>query len=377
MPWSEIFRFFYLLGFVNAFFFAILVFSKKYCSQADKFLGSWLVVLAFQFLWPFIYLSNIDKYFFMAGFEVVVFCLHPIFLYNYIKALTQTKVLKKHIFFSYLPVLIIILSFIPFLLLGAEAKWDFITQYGQIPLLMIPGFVLIIGSIFYYLISGFVLLRKHKNNTLHLYSYRDNVDLLWLRRLIVAYTAISLLSLPVAAILYSYGYSLALADYIFYSTLVVFVFFLGYWGYQQGSIFSLHQNETAIHSTGMLHNESLTNEAYSVDSEKITNVMHKQKPYLDPSLSLNHLAEITGFTTHHLSKVINKSLNKNFFEFVNSYRINEFKSMLMNPHYSNLTLLGIALECGFNSKSAFNRIFKEQTGITPGEYKKQITSSNS
>jgi len=371
MPWSEIFRFFYLLGFVNSFFFGVLVFSKKERSLADKLLGTWLMVLAIQFLWPFIYLSNFDEYFYMAGFEVIVFCFHPIFLFNYIKALTQVNLSRKEIVVSFLPVIVIILSFTPFLCLGAETKRDFITQSGPIPLKIVPGFIIIIGSIVYYLISGFIALKKHKNKTLHLYSYRDNIDLLWLRRLIVSYTGITLLSLPVSALLYTYGYSFALSDYIFYSTLVVFVFFLGYWGYQQGSIFNLQQNEMPTSAT-ILSTNAFPTEDFTPDSNKIMSVMQKQKPFLDASLSLHQLAGLSGFTPHHLSKVINKTFNKNFFEFVNNYRINEFKAMLNNPNYKSFTLLGIAFECGFNSKSAFNRIFKEQTGITPREYKKQL-----
>ena len=60
----------------------------------------------------------------------------------------------------------------------------------------------------------------------------------------------------------------------------------------------------------------------------------------------------------------------NFFNFVNRYRVDEVKQKILNPKYDNYSVLGIALECGFNSKTAFNRIFKHMTGLTPTEYKK-------
>jgi len=59
-----------------------------------------------------------------------------------------------------------------------------------------------------------------------------------------------------------------------------------------------------------------------------------------------------------------------FFEFINQYRVNEVKAKITDPAYENLSLLGIAFESGFNTKSAFNRVFKKITGFTPGEYKK-------
>jgi AraC-like DNA-binding protein len=92
------------------------------------------------------------------------------------------------------------------------------------------------------------------------------------------------------------------------------------------------------------------------------------KPYLNPKLTIHDLAHDIEVQPHQLSKIINKEFHSNFFEFVNSYRVEEFKKKVCSEEFKNLTILGIALECGFNSKSSFNRIFKESTGITPGDY---------
>ncbi len=371
MPWTEIFRFFFILGFVNAIFFAILIFSKKERNFADKILGSWLIVLALQFLMPFLYLSNFEKYLNFVGYEIIIFTLHPIFIYNYIKSLTRLSTSNKSLVISFLPAVITIISLTPLFLFSHQERYDLIFNKAQIPISLLPGFLAIAGSYMYFLISGFVILKKHKNITLHLYSYHDNVDLLWLRRLLVSFTIIFILSIPVSLLLFYYDLSLALSDYIFYSTLVIFVFFLGYWGYQQGTIFNIHPE--AISKTKLLLNadENDILEIYKKDANKITSIMQNKKPYLDPTLNLHHMAELTNMPAHHLSKVINKSFHNNFFEFVNLYRIEEFKLLVNDPKHNHLTLLGIAFECGFNSKSAFNRIFKEHTGITPRGYKMQ------
>jgi len=86
------------------------------------------------------------------------------------------------------------------------------------------------------------------------------------------------------------------------------------------------------------------------------------KPYLNPDLNLPQLATELGISIHYLSQVINEHFRLNFFDFVNRYRIEAFKERIADPRYRNFSLLGIAFECGFNSKSTFNRIFKQATG---------------
>lgn len=96
--------------------------------------------------------------------------------------------------------------------------------------------------------------------------------------------------------------------------------------------------------------------------------MLKEKPFLNPNLTLNDLATLIKTPSHNVSKVIREGYQKNFFDFINWYRIEEFKNYVNLPKYQNYTLLGIAFEVGFNSKTAFNRAFKKMTGQTPSEY---------
>jgi AraC-like DNA-binding protein len=101
--------------------------------------------------------------------------------------------------------------------------------------------------------------------------------------------------------------------------------------------------------------------------------MEKQRPYLDPELSLSALAKELGINRNQLSQSINDGLGENFYDFVNKYRVEEVKRLMADPNKQNYNLLGIAVEAGFKSKSTFNLIFKRFTGLTPTEYKKNIT----
>ncbi len=101
---------------------------------------------------------------------------------------------------------------------------------------------------------------------------------------------------------------------------------------------------------------------------KLQEVMEGQKLYLIPDLTLRNVEDQVGFTSKDISLAINQLLEKNFYQFVNDYRIEEFKSKVIDASNNHLTLLGIAQESGFSSKATFNRVFKANTGLTPKEY---------
>jgi AraC-like DNA-binding protein len=104
-------------------------------------------------------------------------------------------------------------------------------------------------------------------------------------------------------------------------------------------------------------------------------LMENQKPFLDPELSLFKLASQLDISSHLLSYTINKGFNENFYQFINRYRIEEAKKMIHNPNMNHLSLIGIAFEVGFNSKTVFNTTFKKNTNQTPSEFKKAIPAS--
>lgn len=100
--------------------------------------------------------------------------------------------------------------------------------------------------------------------------------------------------------------------------------------------------------------------------------MENERPYLDPDLSLNDLARRLKTNTSVLSPVINAGTGKNFNDFVNQYRVDAFKRQALDPANGHLSLLGIALDCGFNSKATFNRAFKKLSGQSPREFVESV-----
>ncbi|MDF1547340.1 MAG: helix-turn-helix domain-containing protein, partial [Bacteroidales bacterium] len=238
--------------------------------------------------------------------------------------------------------------------------------------------VLFIALSVYFLARSNKLLNDYKKEVRDVFSNSDSVDLKWLRKLILFfYTCYALTFLASGIIAFS-GISLAFTDYFYYFMMVVFVFLIGYWGHQQGSVFNLEKVgkiDKEIHpDEKRLNNLKGNGKSFVKEATELKRIMHDEKPYLEPMLTIHDLAKRIDIPAHQLSKLIHTEFGKNFYEFVNFYRIESFKEKVVSGHYQHLTLLAIAFDCGFNSKSAFNRIFKEQTGYTPRDYKMQAKS---
>ena len=104
--------------------------------------------------------------------------------------------------------------------------------------------------------------------------------------------------------------------------------------------------------------------------QELIDHMKEEKPFMRSTLTLQELADELSIASHQLSQVINDRLQKNFFDFINSYRVEEVQVRLLAPEAQNLTILAVALDSGFSSKSSFNTIFKKHTQMTPTEYKR-------
>ncbi len=110
--------------------------------------------------------------------------------------------------------------------------------------------------------------------------------------------------------------------------------------------------------------------------EQLLQILETKKPYLNDSISLSDLADELGITDKKLSELLNQYLDTNFYNLINDYRVREVKQKLSEEDSKKYTLLSIAYECGFPSKTSFNRVFKQKTGLSPSQYRKEKIDSN-
>lgn len=129
-------------------------------------------------------------------------------------------------------------------------------------------------------------------------------------------------------------------------------------------------------STKKYEKSTLTRERSERYLNKLLKCMKEKKPFTDGDLSLQKLAGGLSISPNHLSQVINERLGQTFSDFINSYRVEEAKRRLLDPAFKHLSLLGIAVDVGFNSKSSFNSVFKKHTNMTPSEFRNGLNGSN-
>ncbi|TKD62504.1 helix-turn-helix domain-containing protein [Flavobacterium sp. ASW18X] len=149
----------------------------------------------------------------------------------------------------------------------------------------------------------------------------------------------------------------------------VVVFFLGYFAIKQPQIFRMpEEEENQEEKAPEIEKSPLESEELESLKQALHQMMIEEQVYLNPQLSLPELAERMNSNVHTLSRAINAGFNKNFRDFVNHYRIEDFIVRAQDEKYKNQTFLAIALAVGFNSKSSFNRSFKKVTNKSPREY---------
>lgn len=211
------------------------------------------------------------------------------------------------------------------------------------------------------------------------FSNIDKLSFNWMR--LLAFGLIFLLSGAFILVVFHEVFLVQVSLYGVFSVIVLlFVNTLVFRGIKHSTIFNQtilpynqEQSITIKEETPSYANYGLKqNEAFSL-SEKLKTYMQEEKPYINMDLTLKDLASALDTYPHYVTQVLNTVFNQNFYDFINTYRIDEIQKRLDDPQYKNLTILAIAYDCGFNSKSTFNRIFKQKTGLTPSEYKKRIS----
>ena len=226
-----------------------------------------------------------------------------------------------------------------------------------------------LASLICYLVCSIYLLRAYQNWLKTRFSNLEKRALTWLRKPIMIYTLFSCIWLP-----------LRIADIlIFDETLRSYYFNLGFLGLAAITCWIGFKGYLTVstRTEGFLTKEESKNISPDLDhltrvAEMLKMEMVENKYYLDSDLTLATFSGATGYSQKEISKALNTSLKMSFHEFVNQYRVDAFKSNLVKEEYAHLSLLGLALESGFGSKSTFNLVFKANTGLTPKKYKDQL-----
>lgn len=164
-------------------------------------------------------------------------------------------------------------------------------------------------------------------------------------------------------------------DYMISWAMALSIYTVGFMGYRQPIVLTGIQTPETAEKSPKYKRSGLTEGASQELLASLQQLMASEKLYLDNQLKLPTLADRLGTTTHHLSQVINASMQCNFAEMLSRYRVAEAKRLMELDAYSNTPVIQIAYEVGFNNKTSFNNAFKKVEGVSPGQFKKAVSSN--
>ena len=402
MESAELINTLLLLGTGQGLFLTVVLATKQTNTTANKVLA--VAMLAFSVsIFQRVYYARAYYYDFphFIGVSVpLVFVFGPI-LYLYARAVsTGGQSFRKASLLHFVPFLLVTLRLLPFYLQDGAAKLAFLQDLFQNGP---PRYVAIIeqlqyphGIIYVFLTIG--VLRSHRARMRQTQSSIERINLLWLRNLTIAIAAIWALATGLNLTDLA-GIEIPMASSLTPLAVSVLVYAVGYMGLKQPEIFQQPirfdepSRETLLpapaQATQVGTQEGVPGEGAGYEKSGLTpaqaearmqqllRVMEEKQPYRKSLLTLQELADEMAISAHNLSEVINTQAGKNFYDFVNRYRVEEVMRRLQDPRSAHLTILAIAEESGFNSKSTFNAFFRKVTGLTPSQYRTSHATTTS
>jgi len=384
----------YLLGAANGLALAVLLFFTPRHSGATRVMACWCFLLALSFLGNFIHIEQrLNAFSFLIGWPYYLPAAYGALLFLYCKKLLTHSAVKPLDALHLLPLLLCYALNIDILFAPAEQKLEYILSLPpQTPSFFVSQFILYAQGIIYGLVS-IALTIQYRREFHQQFSTRYKGLISWMAILISLSMIIWLLKLlPVFT-----------ADFYWLSQqgsvlIVVLIYAVGFVHWLKPHLFFTEQlqsiapqkissetsaadilstqalNQHAIeqskpdHKASTEGNLALDKETRAIFAKVLINTLSEQQLYLQENLSLRHLSKHTNISIHHLSETLNHHLNRNFYRFINEYRVEHFCCLLTaSPH---ATITELAFQSGFANKSTFNAVFKEMIGQTPSQYRK-------
>lgn len=363
----NIFNSIILAGIVQGIVFAMVVFfSKKYNFKSTLFLAG--IILSFSFSNLGYYLHDIQlitatqfyEYFYLP-FPLLI----PALLYFYVNAFLDPEykaaIREKLLYAPFVILLLPCLAFKVAKFSGFENDAFYQSVY-YVPLAVeFFGILMMLITMPYCIVKISRFEKINKNNGVS----TTNSGLKWLKWTCAGLIVLtSVWSFQMVKIQVD---GVTSAFYLLWIGISVMIYWLGHIGIYK---FGIQQERKKIRNYSIERKINYVPEKqksdYIVTLEKI---LVGEKRFLDPTITLDKIADELHLSKSHLSRIINGELGSSFPDYLNTLRVEEAKSYLSNPDFSNYTLVAIGMEAGFNSKTTFNNTFKKVTGITPSDFK--------
>ena len=378
LPAPYLRRMFFLIGIILSAFLFVLLVLKRNKSYADQILTIWMGVMALhQFISYLTYSGAAFDFPFLLGVVLPWPVLHGPFLFIYVTAITREKPLSlKQVLPHFIPFLLLVLLAFPFFLRPAAEKIAVFKNKGAgYEWYNILQSVMVVVLGLGYSIWSLYRIQKHRTKIIQWFSNTDKLMLRWLEYLSIGLGLIWILVL-------------FFEDQVVFSGVVLLVIFIGIFGITRLPIFYAHPEilKNTAHPDPPSFDEfvppaedqegDLVRYAKSGLKEpdvtdlhqRLTKLMAEKALYKQNDITLADIAALLDTHPNYLSQVINEREQKNFYNYINTLRVKAFIDASAHPDKQHYSFLALAFECGFNSKSTFNKYFKAHTGKSPSEF---------
>ena len=346
--WSYI----YAIGAAQGFVLAIALLRKKTNVASNQVLAVWMFCMVFDLTMKTIFLNDRSTPL-LPLYTLIVFFpfLYGSFFFLYARALTQHRSLSWQDAIHFL-------GFI--FMAGANLHWISDPWHNGPRAFAYFDLSLYLYSVSY-VIAGIWVISKYRRYLVEQQSNTEGIELTWVN--VMAYGQIVIWLIAVTQWLIPIK---AYNVWVIYLAVAVWIILMGYLALSQ-------QNVQPVEPI-IKPKEPESDERFPEVDQRLKTLMKEQKLYLKPALSIAELAKVSGYPEYLISLVINRVYQRTFREYINELRINEAKTMLSNGK-RNQTILEVAYDCGFTSKSTFNNAFKRFAQETPSAYKQRLLNN--
>jgi AraC-like DNA-binding protein len=366
---------------IQGIFLAYLVANKRFNSLSYRILALLLLSMSLTILGSVLGLSGYYRQFphLIRVADPLVFLFGPL-LYFYIQLQTTEKLTKYY--YHLIPFVLYVLVTIPFYLLSGEEKIRFgedmfLKQQKPVLVAAIQSARMVHISI--YIIMSLISIKRYHRLLGANFSNIEKYDLEKVRRLLRLFLILLVIALVISAVSLTGKINLIVANNLISLGMGVVIYGLAYsvWNKPDiNSVQGLYVPETDTSGGAAESKEAKSRSTYHLSetqylrfSDQLKVLMEETKPYLKSEFSLNDLSAQLNLQPYLTSELLSRYYKASFFDVINSYRVNEVKERLSDPSFRHYSILSIAYDCGFNSKSSFNTAFKKFARKTPSEYR--------